>query len=70
MPRTDDEGNVVGTFGISRDITARKQAESELREAEERYRSVVDALGEGIVLQAARRRDLRRATPRPRRSWA
>jgi PAS domain S-box-containing protein len=52
MPRTDDKGNVVGTFGISRDITARKQAQRELREAEDRYRSVVDALAEGIVLQA------------------
>ena len=53
MPRTDDEGRVIGTFGLSRDITARKAVESELREAEERYRSVVNALGEGIVLQAA-----------------
>ena len=53
LPRTDDRGDIVGTFGISRDITARKRAESELREAEERYRSVVNALGEGIVLQAA-----------------
>ena len=52
LARTDHAGNVVGTFGISRDITARKRAESQLREAEERYRSVVDALAEGIVLQA------------------
>ncbi len=33
MPFTNDEGDVIGTFGISRDITARKQAEKELREA-------------------------------------
>ena len=52
MPRTDDEGNIVGTFGISRDITTRRRAQIQLREAEERYRSVVDALGEGLVLQA------------------
>ncbi len=32
LVRTDGEGNPVGTFGISRDITARKQAERELRE--------------------------------------
>jgi len=53
LPRTDDRGAIVGTFGISRDITARKRTESQLRDAEERYRSVVNALGEGIVLQAA-----------------
>jgi PAS domain S-box-containing protein len=53
IARTDHAGNIVGTFGVSRDITARKAVESELREAEERYRSVVNALGEGIVLQAA-----------------
>jgi PAS domain S-box-containing protein len=51
LPRIDGDGTVVGTFGISRDITARKAAERELREAEERYGSVVNALGEGIVLQ-------------------
>ena len=33
LPRTDREGHIVGTFGISRDITARKQTERELREA-------------------------------------
>ncbi len=51
LVRTDSAGNVVGTFGLSRNITARKATERELREAEERYRSVLDALGEGIVLQ-------------------
>ncbi len=30
LPRTDPDGNVIGTFGISRDITGRKLAETEL----------------------------------------
>jgi len=32
LPLRDSAGNVVGTFGISRDITARKQAENQLFE--------------------------------------
>jgi PAS domain S-box-containing protein len=39
-PLRDREGNIIGTFGISRDITARKQAEQALAEkAQELQRS-------------------------------
>ena len=31
-PRIDDQGNVIGIIGISRDITQRKQAEEEIRQ--------------------------------------
>ena len=33
MPLVDADGQVIGTFGISRDITQRKQTEDELRDA-------------------------------------
>ncbi len=33
MPMHDNEGNIIGTFGISTDITERKQMEEELRGA-------------------------------------
>jgi diguanylate cyclase (GGDEF)-like protein/PAS domain S-box-containing protein len=38
-------------FAFGQDISARLQAETALRESEERYRSVITAMAEGIVLQ-------------------
>ncbi|MHC4630419.1 MAG: PAS domain S-box protein [Planctomycetota bacterium] len=42
MPWFDKEGNIIGLFGISRDITERKKAEEKLRQSEQRFRSIFD----------------------------
>ncbi|MFW6457700.1 MAG: PAS domain S-box protein, partial [Planctomycetota bacterium] len=41
-PVTDDEGATVGLVGVSRDITHKKEAERARRQAEERYRKLVE----------------------------
>jgi two-component system sensor histidine kinase/response regulator len=43
MPFRDRDGRIVGTFGLSRDITAAKRAQEALRQGEERFRSLIEA---------------------------
>jgi PAS domain S-box-containing protein len=37
-------GDIVGIYGIAEDISGRKQAQDELRESEERYRSILEQM--------------------------
>ena len=48
MPLYDDEDRIIGTFGISRDITKRKGVEAELQEASERFAIAADSAGIGV----------------------
>jgi len=50
MPLRDKDGTIVGTFGISRDVTEHKKTEAAVRESELRFRSVWEHSADGMRL--------------------
>jgi len=50
LPLYDEEGRIVGTFGISRDITEQKRAAEALRTSEMKYRTLYDSTRDAIML--------------------
>ncbi|HSH67877.1 MAG TPA: PAS domain S-box protein, partial [Bacteroidia bacterium] len=48
----NDDGELVGAMGVSRDISEMKKAEQELRNSEERYRAIYDQVFVGIAKMA------------------
>src|SRR5262249_3682000 len=50
MPLYDQDKKIVGTFGISRDITTRKEAQLALEASERRYRQLMEASLDAIVV--------------------
>jgi PAS domain S-box-containing protein len=49
MPLRDNSGKIIGTFGISRDITDWKKTEVALKHSEERFRSVAQTANDAII---------------------
>ena len=49
-PLFDGEGQLIGLFGVSRDVTDTRRAERAVRESEEHFRTVVSVLNEGIMV--------------------
>jgi cyclic di-GMP phosphodiesterase len=48
----DEGGRPAGAVGVYRDQTEQRRAERALLESEQRYHSVVEALSEGVIMQA------------------
>ena len=49
LPLRNSAGDIIGTFGISRDITEQKKTEESLRHSEERFRSVTQSANDAII---------------------
>ena len=48
MPLRDPNGNIVGTFGVSRDITERKRAEEELHQSRQMLQTILDTIPQRV----------------------
>jgi PAS domain S-box-containing protein len=50
VPITDNQGKLLGYRGISKDITEQKRYEEQLRQSEERYRTLIESMEEGLLI--------------------
>ncbi len=55
-PLHDDAGQIIGLFGISRDITERQRAEATVRASEERFRTTLHSIGDAVIATDAQGR--------------
>lgn len=52
-PLHDDQGKVIGLFGIARDITERQQTAEALQASEARYRQLLDSASDAVFVATA-----------------
>ncbi|MGC8829027.1 MAG: CHASE domain-containing protein [Verrucomicrobiia bacterium] len=56
MPFRDKNGKIIGTFGISKDITELKESQDKLKEERERLALTLNSIGDGVISTDARGR--------------
>lgn len=56
MPYQDDQGNLVATIGVNRDVTERKEAEAELERSRALLSEAVEALPDGFLVSDSEER--------------
>ncbi len=49
IPMKDKDGNITGIFGITRDITDRKEWEERIRQSEEKFRAITQTATDAIL---------------------
>lgn len=62
-PVLDDGGRVVGVEGIAHDVTARRRAEETLRDAESRFRLILENALDGMAVADAETQDILHVNP-------
>jgi len=50
LPMRDPDGRLLGLLGVARDVTVRKLAEQSLIESEQKYRSLLDEMADGVYV--------------------
>jgi sigma-B regulation protein RsbU (phosphoserine phosphatase) len=59
MPWRDKDGKIIGTFGVSRDVTALKEAEDKLAHEQELFQTLLDNLPDAIYFKDRKSRFMR-----------